>query len=107
MSKLVKSLSICVITFILAISNFGCSARNNNKTTIEVEKKVHEVTYTYVDCGDLKLKGIGIKLENPDSHAGSYENQQINTRNLILLDYKLKEAETILECYKRQAKKSN
>lgn len=44
-------------------------------------------------------------MENPNLSAGSYENQQIMTRNLILLDYKLREAETILNCYKSQVKK--
>lgn len=106
MIKRVKTLLIYAIISIAAISSLSaCSAKNPNKVTIETEKKVHEVTYTYVDCGDLKLKDIGIQFENPNKSAGSLENQQIMTRNLILLDYKLKEAETILNCYKQQTKK--
>ncbi len=98
---------ICAMTFILAISSLfsGCASRSDNKTVIEAEKKIIETTYSYVDCGDLKLKNIGIQMENPNLSAGSYENQQIMTRNLILLDYKLREAETILNCYKSQVKK--
>ena len=108
MTPLAKNLSICVMTFILGTSSLfcGCASKNNSDNyTIETKKQVIETTYKYVDCGDLKLKNIGIELENPNLHAGSYENQQILTRNLIILDYKLKEAETILECYKRQVKK--
>ena len=106
MLKRVKNLLIYVIISTAVISNlFACSAKNPNSVTIETEKKIHEITYTYVDCGDLKLKNIGIQLEPTNKHAGSLENQQIMTKNLILLDYKLREAETILNCYKRQAKK--
>lgn len=107
MTPLAKNLSISAIAFILALSNSGCSSKSNPNdiVTIEAKKEVIETTYKYVDCGDLKLKNIGIQLEDPKKHAGSYENQQIMTRNLIILDYKLKEAETILECYKRQVKK--
>ena len=109
MTPLVRNLLNCVIIFILATSSFGCASKNNdeNKIIIEADRKVIETTYQYVDCGDLKLKNIGIELEDPNKHAGSYDNQQILTRNLIILDYKLKEAETLLECYKRQTKKES
>lgn len=101
-----RNLLICATIFITAISSSGCSSKSGGeKVLIEADRKVIETTNTYVDCGDLKLKNVGIQMENPNSHSGSYENQQIATRNLIILDYKLKEAETILECYKRQAKK--
>ena len=98
---------ICAMIFIAATSSFGCSSKSggSEKVVIEADRKVIETTYSYVDCGDLKLSGIGIQKENPNLHAGSYENQQIMTRNLILMDYKLREAETILNCYKRQVKK--
>jgi len=108
MTPLVKNLLIYVTIFILAISNTSCASKNNTrdeKILIEADRKIIETTYQYVDCGDLKLKNIGIQLEDPRKHAGSYDNQQILTRNLIILDYKLKEAETLLECYKRQTKK--
>lgn len=101
-----RNLLISAIAFILALSNSGCSSKSNpDAVTIEAKREVIETTYKYVDCGDLKLKNIGIQFEDPKKHAGSYDNQQIMTRNLIILDYKLKEAETILECYKRQVKK--
>ena len=105
--KQTRNLLICATIFILGISSFGCSAKNGGgeKVVIEADKKIIETTYQYVDCGDLKLKNIGIQMEDPRRSAGSYENQQVMTRNLILLDYKLREAETILECYKRQVKK--
>ena len=103
-----RNLLICAIVFIIASVSFGCSSKSGgDKVVIEADKKIIETTYSYVDCGDLKLKNIGIQPENPNLHAGSYENQQIMTRNLIILDYKLKEAESILECYKRQVKKEN
>lgn len=107
MTPLVKNLLIYATIFILAISNTSCASKNNRdeKILIEADRKIIETTYQYVDCGDLKLKNIGIQLEDPRKHAGSYDNQQILTRNLIILDYKLKEAETLLECYKRQTKK--
>lgn len=107
MTPLVKNLLIYATIFILAISNTSCAFKNNRdeKILIEADRKIIETTYQYVDCGDLKLKNIGIQLEDPRKHAGSYDNQQILTRNLIILDYKLKEAETLLECYKRQTKK--
>ena len=107
MNRPAKNLLTCVTISILTTSSlFGCASKNNdNKVLFEAERKVIETTYNYVDCGDLKLKNIGIEMENPKQHAGSYDNQQIATRNLIILDYKLKEAETILECYKRQVKK--
>ncbi len=107
MNRPVKNLLNCAIIFILATSSLsGCASKNSeDKVLFEADRKVIETTYNYVDCGDLKLKNIGIEMEDPKKHAGSYENQQILTRNLIILDYKLKEAETILECYKRQVKK--
>lgn len=64
------------------------------------ETQVHRVQYQYVDCGELKLTGLGIQLEDPSEHAGSKKNQEINTRNLIVLDYQLKEAEALLNCYR-------
>ena len=105
-----RNLLISAMTFILGTSSLflltGCSSKSNpDIVQIEANREVIETTYSYVDCGDLKLKNIGIQLEDPRKHAGSYDNQQIMTRNLIILDYKLKEAETILECYKRQVKK--
>jgi len=107
MTNLVKNLSICVIIFMIGISSFGCASKQNNTVTIQTEKKVHEVTYNYVDCGDLKLKKIGIQRELSNQHVGSYENQKIYTRNLILLDYKLREAESLLMCYKNQVEKQH
>ena len=107
MTKRVKNLLICVIIFTIGISSLTACVKKNPDTslTIDTQKKVHQVTYTYVDCGDLKLKNIGIQAESTKHHAGSLENQQILTKNLILLDYKLREAETLLECYKNQTKK--
>lgn len=103
-----RNLLNCAIIFTIATSSLsGCASKSPdpNSATIEAKREVIETTYKYVDCGDLKLKNIGIQMEDPNQHAGSYDNQQIMTRNLIILDYKLKEAETILECYKRQVKK--
>lgn len=82
----------------------GCSSRQ--KSNLEYETKVIEVTYEPVDCGDLKLKHIGIQQENPNLPAGSYENQKIISSNLILMHYKLKEAETLINCYRNQIKKN-
>ncbi len=100
----VKNLLIYAIISIIAISNLtACVKKPDTSVTITTQKQVHEITYSYVDCGDLKLKNIGIQKESTKYHAGSYENQQILTKNLILLDYKLREAESLLECYNLSA----
>lgn len=102
MKRMVKNLWKFVIVFTLIISSYGCSPQV--KKTLNYETKVHEVTYTYVDCGDLKLKNIGIQLEDPTQHPGSYKNQKIQSSNLTILHYKLQEAQTILDCYRNQIK---
>lgn len=103
----VKNLLIYAIISIIVISSLSaCVKKPDTSVTITTQKQVHEITYSYVDCGDLKLKNIGIQKESTKHHAGSYENQQILTKNLILLDYKLREAESLLECYKNQVKKN-
>ena len=107
MTKRVKNLLICVIISIIVTSNLtACVKKPDTSVTITTQKQVHEITYSYVDCGDLKLKNICIQQESTKHHAGSLENQQILTKNLILLDYKLREAESLLECYKNQVKKN-
>lgn len=62
------------------------------------------IQYQYSDCGEFKLDGLKVQLEDPNENPGSKKNQEINTRNLILLDYKLKEAESLMRCYKMQTK---
>jgi len=96
MRTLRNFLMFAIISSLVIVSS-GCSSRPNSET------KVHTIQYTYSDCGDLKLKNIGIRLENPDD-AYSIRNQKILTNNLIILDYKIKEAETIINCYKSQQK---
>ena len=95
---------IFAIGFILSIGS-GCSSKTTPKETLEYTTQVHKVTYQPVDCGSLKLKGIGIQLEDPNEHAGSEKNQRIVTRNLVVLDYQLREAQTILECYQSNYQK--
>lgn len=85
-------------------SSLGCA----NKTTTNIdpyETKVHKVQYQPIDCGEFKLKGLSIQNEDLTEHPGSLKNQKIVTHNLIILDYKLKEAESLLNCYKLQNQK--
>ena len=94
--RTLRNFLMFAILFTLVIGS-GCSSKQSQ----QYETKVHRVQYTYSDCGDLKLKNIGIRLEDPND-AHSIKNQKILTNNLIILDYKIKEAETIIQCYKKQ-----
>ena len=89
---------------LFVITNSGCASKEQIKDSLSYETQVHKIQYQYVDCGDLKLNGLSVKLEDPDQHPGSKKNQEINTSNLIILDYKLKEAESLMRCYKAQTK---
>ena len=97
-----KNLLTFVIIFIGVILLSSCAIQQ--KDNINYETKVIQVESKYTDCGELKLKNIGIQLENPK--YSSAQNQKILTRNIILLDYKLREAESLLNCYRNQVKEN-
>ena len=99
--KLRNNILILGIIFTILISSIGC-VKQQQKDSLEYETKVHNITYTYANCGSLKLKDIGLQLEDPNLPVSSNVNQKIISRNLTILHYKLKEAETIIRCYEHQ-----
>jgi len=86
-----------LFNFLLLILLSGCVSTN---------VKPIDITYSYVSCGKLD-RNMQLEMEDLKQHAGSKENQEIYTRNLITISNKLKQSFVIIDCYEKQVKYDN